>query len=863
MADFGPLHVKKGDVFSISQLMNSPNAPCLPPSRYPCDGRTTISIYAEDNVNPADPRPLYPSRNWKFFEVAHDGWELQHCGGWAASDMEKGWIAYGGLTDDSLSVAAYDMWFSMHIDNAVPLQILDVTAVHNTIDTGPQTIDASLVACYPAHPESAGVIAAVIRWKLDGIEQPAIPMADVGGDTWEGQIPGEPGNSSVSYYIDAMNLQGVRSFSPTFQYRVVKTRTEWYAIDLSYACVSHDIASTGTVVDTASFFTTSFRNHGTSPGDDGTSGPYDIGKKFVFFGDTVRWAWIGVNGAMTLSKAATDTLDANSNGSYVTTWTIPFPIYHHRADTARGSITGSTMPPNILLPFWNDLVYGQVSPQARFGRILYGDRGDTCLFIAEWDSLGVFITPTLPAASDDARFRIVLNTCDGTVTYEYDNVGSRGLDSTALVGMQGDSTGLSGPIPGYILANQNGAPLMMRPASGMCLHFVPEIGFYADDGWNLVSAAVNAYGGNYSRSYLFPKAVSPAYGYQTGYKQAEPLSEGRGYWMKFSGAQYVGAPGTMKTSVSMPLAEKWNVIGSISLPVPAAALVTLPPGIISSNVYGYRSDSGYTVASAIMPGRAYWVKTSSGGTLILSSSGNVPKTVPLETELARANRLTVTDSRLRSQDLFLAKEGTMSRPAAMFEMPPPPPDGGFDVRFASERMLESYPANPAGGKPCEYTVNVNSALYPLTIRWDMKSESADRSFVLSDLSGGKILGSTVLSGRGQVKIANAGVKRLSIKLARGLALPKEFALSQNYPNPFNPATRFEVSIPRLSLVEIVVYDVLGRRIATVMRGIQPAGYVTVEWDGRDSHDFAAPTGIYFVRMAADGFSATRKVLLMK
>jgi flagellar hook assembly protein FlgD len=64
-------------------------------------------------------------------------------------------------------------------------------------------------------------------------------------------------------------------------------------------------------------------------------------------------------------------------------------------------------------------------------------------------------------------------------------------------------------------------------------------------------------------------------------------------------------------------------------------------------------------------------------------------------------------------------------------------------------------------------------------------------------------------------------------------------------------------------VDITVYDVLGRRITTLMSGEQEAGYHIMEWDSKDSHGLAVPSGMYMVRMTAADFSAVRKVMLMK
>jgi hypothetical protein len=121
----------------------------------------------------------------------------------------------------------------------------------------------------------------------------------------------------------------------------------------------------------------------------------------------------------------------------------------------------------------------------------------------------------------------------------------------------------------------------------------------------------------------------------------------------------------------------------------------------------------------------------------------------------------------------------------------------------------------------------------------------------------------IIEGSGKVTISDAGVTRLVLKLTETAAVPKAFALSQNYPNPFNPTTRFSVDIPRASAVDVTVYDVLGRKITTLMTGDQDAGYHLMEWDSKDSHGLTVPSGMYMVRMTAGDFNAVRKIMLMK
>ncbi|MGA9117331.1 MAG: FlgD immunoglobulin-like domain containing protein [Bacteroidota bacterium] len=95
-------------------------------------------------------------------------------------------------------------------------------------------------------------------------------------------------------------------------------------------------------------------------------------------------------------------------------------------------------------------------------------------------------------------------------------------------------------------------------------------------------------------------------------------------------------------------------------------------------------------------------------------------------------------------------------------------------------------------------------------------------------------------------------------------IPEEFSLSANYPNPFNPSTSVNFSLPFQSAVRMTIYDVLGRRIRTLMdEESKEAGIYRVTWDGTNNAGMVVPSGTYFLRLEAGRFSATRKLLLLK
>ena len=111
-------------------------------------------------------------------------------------------------------------------------------------------------------------------------------------------------------------------------------------------------------------------------------------------------------------------------------------------------------------------------------------------------------------------------------------------------------------------------------------------------------------------------------------------------------------------------------------------------------------------------------------------------------------------------------------------------------------------------------------------------------------------------------VAGGGSKPALSVADRG-SLPIEFALGANYPNPFNPSTKFTISLPHDAHVIVAVYNVLGEKVKTLIDEQESAGYHTVEWNGRTEMNVEAGSGLYFIRMMSERFSAVNKVLMMR
>ena len=96
-----------------------------------------------------------------------------------------------------------------------------------------------------------------------------------------------------------------------------------------------------------------------------------------------------------------------------------------------------------------------------------------------------------------------------------------------------------------------------------------------------------------------------------------------------------------------------------------------------------------------------------------------------------------------------------------------------------------------------------------------------------------------------------------------LPIPKTFELSQNFPNPFNPSTEIRFSLPKESAVKILVFDMMGRLVTTLVDQRLAAGGHRITWNGRDHSGQAVSSGVYFYHMQTEGFTATKKMVMIK
>jgi hypothetical protein len=149
-----------------------------------------------------------------------------------------------------------------------------------------------------------------------------------------------------------------------------------------------------------------------------------------------------------------------------------------------------------------------------------------------------------------------------------------------------------------------------------------------EQGWDMMSLPVTV--PDRRKAVVFPTSTSNAFRYLGGtYVVRDTLNYGEGYWLKFPSTQLVPLFGEPTNRDTIDVVQGWNMIGSTSSPVPVGNIFQMPLGIVVSQYFGY-SNGGYTPAASIAPMRAYWVKVTQNGKLVLTGSlarpGNKPNT---------------------------------------------------------------------------------------------------------------------------------------------------------------------------------------------------------------------------------------------
>ena len=138
------------------------------------------------------------------------------------------------------------------------------------------------------------------------------------------------------------------------------------------------------------------------------------------------------------------------------------------------------------------------------------------------------------------------------------------------------------------------------------------------------------------------------------------------------------------------------------------------------------------------------------------------------------------------------------------------------------------------------------------------------TFDAQGLSEGTYTGSIqVSSNGGNITLPVVVEVSLAAGIEDEITPVQDFTLEQNYPNPFNPSTRIRYQIPKGALVNLTIYDLLGREVRTLVSEQQPAGVYEVQWDGNNNQGKRAASGVYLYTIQAGDLIQSKKMTLLK
>jgi hypothetical protein len=257
------------------------------------------------------------------------------------------------------------------------------------------------------------------------------------------------------------------------------------------------------------------------------------------------------------------------------------------------------------------------------------------------------------------------------------------------------------------------------------------------------------------------------------------------------------------------------------------------------------------MADTLVPGEGYWVKASQAGRLFYGSLPGSAAAPSVVRSAARSvegfSTLVIHDAGGNEQTLYLGGGDDVAS-VDWWELPPVPPAGVFDARFAAGTLAALSDGHSTRELPLRIV-----ASYPVTLSWDVRPGTE-----ASLLVGGE---ATVLRGTGELRLERpAGLVAVRLgPFGAGGRAPAAYALLPNYPNPFNPSTMLRFDAPdHASRVQLGVYDMLGREVALLFDGIPSPGRHSIRWSPED-----LPAGVYFGRLTAEGSTLTTKLMVLK
>lgn len=407
-------------------------------------------------------------------------------------------------------------------------------------------------------------------------------------------------------------------------------------------------------------------------------------------------------------------------------------------------------------------------------------------------------------------------------------------------------------------------PIPVPQGSGNLVRLVQQ----RSRNWQLASLPLDIMNTEVSTIFSDPATTLYSFNTTTGtYDPQSMMTFGWGYWLRtldasslFYGLEKINFVFSGLNGVGEPFGFGWNLIGSVSKSLAVSAIVQNPPGGMLS-IFGWDPASGYLLPAVIKPGEGYWVRVNPGTTLRMTGTGFTggedEKTAyqKISDKIDVAGKLFFTTERNETHSLLLSATQITPEEKNILQLPLIPPADVLDVRtgegsryaFNGENMIQLQ----AQGKvsiTCEQTFNHEVTCVLLN----------DRDEALGEFDN---------QHRSSIPVDVKGKASLKLNVFAKNTAPRTMSLGQNYPNPFSFTSTVSTLIPytveKSGMVDLSIYDVLGRKIRTLVSGDRQTGSYSVEWDGRNTFGLTLPTGMYIYRLESNGRILSKTLSVVK
>jgi len=352
------------------------------------------------------------------------------------------------------------------------------------------------------------------------------------------------------------------------------------------------------------------------------------------------------------------------------------------------------------------------------------------------------------------------------------------------------------------------------------------------------------------------------------------LQPGQGTWIRCDNRNQITIKGVPPSDKITGIYETWNMKGPLDS---KEAQLSSRSNVVSA-VYAFDTNENKYIEPPrvgseneyiLQPGMGYWVSADSRDVITTIPPQNNRNTLSKQTSSTLQEKfdLFVSDTTGSSATLsFVDANGVGATEVTQRPPSPPAVTGAFDARFSNGRRYVVFPGLNVNGASSnaelKYDVRISGASGVVTLRLRTNRSHNNETTVrpslhiTDDATDGKRLTATLSRGSPSTLVPE-DVERLKVTVGTNSEAASQTSLKAVQPNPAstNASIRYELS--EQAKVSLKVFDVLGRRVATLVDNAKQAGQHQVRLDATD-----LPSGTYFVRMRADNFQKSRRLTVV-